>query len=574
LQNYEIARVLHEIAIYEEVKGEKFKPRAYEKAALYVGSLNEDLNTIYKKGGINGLTELPGIGKSIAEKLTEIIKTGKLKYYEELKSQIPVDVTTLTSVEGIGPKTVKVLYEKLGITNIEELEEAAKEEKLRNVPGFGEKSEQQILNGISLFRKTHGERFVLGLMLSTLEDIGNRLRRLDFVKIVELAGSARRMKESIGDADFVVVSSRPNKLMDFFISMPEVAQVNTKGPTKSTVRLHSGIHCDLRVVPEKSFGAALQYFTGNKQHNVILRTIALRKGNKLNEYGLYDKRNRQIAGSTEEEVYSKLGLAWIPPELREDRGEIETATEGRLPKLINYGSLKGDLQMHTDWTDGNNSIMEMAQAAKRLGLDYIAITDHSKTLGIAKGLDKRRLEKQSKEIKKINQANRDDKIIILTGVEVNILKDGKLDLENNILKGIDVVGAAIHSHFSLPKKEQTERLVSAMYNSDVDIIFHPTGRRIQQRQPLDLDIERIIDVSKETNTILEVDSSPERLDLNDEYIRLAIQNGCKLSIDSDAHDRSHIRFLKFGVAQARRGWAEANNIVNTLPLEKFLTSMK
>ncbi|HYT41901.1 MAG TPA: DNA polymerase/3'-5' exonuclease PolX [Methylomirabilota bacterium] len=574
MRNYEIARIIHEVGIYEEIKGEKFKPRAYEKAALYIGSLNEDLKTIFKKGGIKALAELPGIGKSIAQKLAEIISTGKLQYYEGLKKQIPVDVTTLTSIEGIGPKTVKVLYEQLGITNIEELEKATKEEKLRNLPGFGEKTEQQILNGIELFRKTHVGRFILGLMISTLEDTGNRLGRLDIVKKVKLAGSVRRMKESIGDADFVAVSNQPDKLMDFFTSMPEVAHVNTKGITKSTIRLHSGIHCDLRIVPKESFGASLQYFTGNKQHNVILRTIALRRGYKLNEYGLYDKRNRQIAGTAEEDIYSKLGLAWIPPELREDKGEIEAAREGRLPKLIGYDSLKGDLQMHTNWTDGNNSVIEMAQAAGRLGLEYIAITDHSKTLGIVGGLDKGRLEKQRKEIKKINQTNNDNKVTILTGVEVNILKDGSLDLENNILKEFDVVGAAIHSHFSLPKNEQTKRIASAMYNSHVDIIFHPTGRRIQQRQPLDLDIEKILDVSKETKTILEVDASPERLDLQDEHIRLAIQNGCKLSIDSDAHDRSHLRFVKFGIAQARRGWAEANDIVNTLPLEKFLNSLK
>jgi DNA polymerase (family X) len=275
LRNYEIARIIHEVGIHEEIKGEKFKPRAYEKAALYIGSLNEDLETVFKKGGIKALAELPGIGKSIAQKLGEIITTGKLQYHEGLKRQIPLDVTTLTSIEGIGPKTVKVLYEELRITNIQELEQAAKEEKLRNLPGFGEKSEQQILNGIELFRKTHGGRFILGLMISTLEDIGNRLRRLDIVKNVELAGSARRMKESIGDADFVTVSNQPGKLMDFFTSMPEVAHVNTKGITKSTVRLHSGIHCDLRIVPKKSFGAALQYFTDNKQHNVILRIIAL-----------------------------------------------------------------------------------------------------------------------------------------------------------------------------------------------------------------------------------------------------------------------------------------------------------
>ncbi len=574
MRNYEIARIIHEVGIYEEIKGEKFKPRAYEKAALYIGSLNEDLKTIFKKGGIKALAELPGIGKSIAQKLAEIISTGKLQYYEGLKKQIPVDVTTLTSIEGIGPKTVKVLYEQLGITNIEELEKATKEEKLRNLPGFGEKTEQQILNGIELFRKTHVGRFILGLMISTLEDIGNRLGRLDIVKKVKLAGSVRRMKESIGDADFVAVSNQPDKLMDFFTSMPEVAHVNTKGITKSTIRLHSGIHCDLRIVPKESFGAALQYFTGNKQHNVILRTIALRRGYKLNEYGLYDKRNRQIAGTSEEDIYSKLGLAWIPPELREDKGEIEAAREGLLPKLIGYDSLKGDLQMHTNWTDGNNSVIEMAQAAGRLGLEYIAITDHSKTLGIVGGLDKGRLEKQRKEIKKINQTNNDNKVTILTGVEVNILKDGSLDLENNILKEFDVVGAAIHSHFSLPKNEQTKRIASAMYNSHVDIIFHPTGRRIQQRQPLDLDIEKILDVSKETKTILEVDASPERLDLQDEHIRLAIQRGCKLSIDSDAHDRSHLRFVGFGIAQARRGWAEANDIINTLPLEKFLNSLK
>jgi DNA polymerase (family 10) len=295
------------------------------------------------------------------------------------------------------------------------------------------------LNGIDLFRKTHGGRFILGLMINTLEDISNRLKRLDIVKNVELAGSVRRMKESIGDADFVAVSNQPDKLMDLFTSIPEVAHVNTKGITKSTVRVQSGIQCDLRIVPKKSFGAGLQYFTGNKQHNVILRTIALRRGYKLNEYGLYDKRNHQIAGVAEQDIYSKLGLAWIPPELREDKGEIEAAREGCLPKLVSYDSLKGDLQMHTNWTDGNNSIIEMAEAAKELGLEYIAITDHSKTLGITGGLDKGKLEKQRKEIKKINRTDSDNKVTILTGVEVNILKDGSLDLENNILREFDVL---------------------------------------------------------------------------------------------------------------------------------------
>jgi DNA polymerase (family 10) len=557
------------------MKGEKFKPRAYEKAALYIGSLNDDLGIIYKKGGIKALMQLPGIGKSIAEKLVELIQTDELTYYEQLKRQIPVDLTTLSSIEGMGPKKVKVLYEKLGITNIEELEKAIRERKVRALQGFGETSEQKILKGIEFHKKSHGGRFILGFVLNTFEDILQRLKSLDTVKNAQLAGSARRMKESIGDADFLASSDKSEKVMDFFTSMPEVAYIHTKGRTKSTVRLKSGINCDLRIVPEESFGATLQYFTGSKQHNVVLRTIALHKGYKLNEYGLYDKRNKQIAGRTEESIYSRLGLPFITPELREDNGEIEAARKGRLPKLIGYDDLKGDLQIHTSWTDGNNTIAEMAQAAGKAGLEYIAITDHSRTLEIAHGLNERKLMEQQKEIKKVaHTVKQNGGIRILTGVEVNILKDGSLDLENNILKEFDIVGAAVHSNFFLSKEEQTNRLVSTMYNPNVDILFHPTCRVIQKRQPLEIDFDKILDVSEETNTILEVDSSPERLDLQDEYLRRAIENGCKIIIDSDAHDKSHFHFLKFGISQARRGWAENKDVLNTLPLEKFLKSLK
>ncbi len=557
------------------MKGEKFKPRAYEKAALYIGSLNDDLGIIYKKGGIKALMQLPGIGKSIAEKLVELIQTDELTYYEQLKRQIPVDLTTLSSIEGMGPKKVKVLYEKLGITNIEELEKAIRERKVRALQGFGETSEQKILKGIEFHKKSHGGRFILGFVLNTFEDILQRLKSLDIVKNAQLAGSARRMKESIGDADFLASSDKSEKVMDFFTSMPEVAYIHTKGRTKSTVRLKSGINCDLRIVPEESFGATLQYFTGSKQHNVVLRTIALHKGYKLNEYGLYDKRNKQIAGRTEESIYSRLGLPFITPELREDNGEIEAARKGRLPKLIGYDDLKGDLQIHTSWTDGNNTITEMAQAAGKAGLEYIAITDHSRTLEIAHGLNERKLMEQQKEIKKVaHTVKQNGGIRILTGVEVNILKDGSLDLENNILKEFDIVGAAVHSNFFLSKEEQTNRLVSTMYNPNVDILFHPTCRVIQKRQPLEIDFDKILDVSEETNTILEVDSSPERLDLQDEYLRRAIENGCKIIIDSDAHDKSHFHFLKFGISQARRGWAENKDVLNTLPLEKFLKSLK
>lgn len=557
------------------MKGEKFKPRAYEKAALYIGSLNDDLGIIYKKGGIKALMQLPGIGKSIAKKLVELIQTDELTYYEQLKRQIPVDLTTLSSIEGMGPKKVKVLYEKLGITNIEELEKAIRERKVRALQGFGETSEQKILKGIEFHKKSHGGRFILGFVLNTFEDILQRLKSLDTVKNAQLAGSARRMKESIGDADFLASSDKSEKVMDFFTSMPEVAYIHTKGRTKSTVRLKSGINCDLRIVPEESFGATLQYFTGSKQHNVVLRTIALHKGYKLNEYGLYDKRNHQIAGRTEESIYSRLGLPFITPELREDNGEIEAARKGRLPKLIGYDDLKGDLQIHTSWTDGNNTITEMAQAAGKAGLEYIAITDHSRTLEIAHGLNERKLMEQQKEIKKVaHTVKQNGGIRILTGVEVNILKDGSLDLENNILKEFDIVGAAVHTNFFLSKEEQTNRLVSTMYNPNVDILFHPTCRIIQKRHPLEIDFDKILDVSEETNTILEVDSSPERLDLQDEYLRRAIENGCKIIIDSDAHDKSHFHFLKFGISQARRGWAENKDVLNTLPLEKFLKSLK
>lgn len=557
------------------MKGEKFKPRAYEKAALYIGSLNDDLGIIYKKGGIKALMQLPGIGKSIAKKLVELIQTDELTYYEQLKRQIPVDLTTLSSIEGMGPKKVKVLYEKLGITNIEELEKAIRERKVRALQGFGETSEQKILKGIEFHKKSHGGRFILGFVLNTFEDILQRLKSLDTVKNAQLAGSARRMKESIGDADFLASSDKSEKVMDFFTSMPEVAYIHTKGRTKSTVRLKSGINCDLRIVPEESFGATLQYFTGSKQHNVVLRTIALHKGYKLNEYGLYDKRNKQIAGRTEESIYLRLGLPFITPELREDNGEIEAARKGRLPKLIGYDDLKGDLQIHTSWTDGNNTITEMAQAAGKAGLEYIAITDHSRTLEIAHGLNERKLMEQQKEIKKVaHTVKQNGGIRILTGVEVNILKDGSLDLENNILKEFDIVGAAVHTNFFLSKEEQTNRLVSTMYNPNVDILFHPTCRIIQKRHPLEIDFDKILDVSEETNTILEVDSSPERLDLQDEYLRRAIENGCKIIIDSDAHDKSHFHFLKFGISQARRGWAENKDVLNTLPLEKFLKSLK
>lgn len=570
MKNSEIVQVLYNISLYLEMEDEPFKPRAYDKAARSVEALTEDVSEIYKRGGIKGLMEIPSVGQGIAERIEDMIKNGKSKYYEQLKKRIPVDIETLTSIQGVGPKTVKILYKKLKIKNVEQLEKAAKYGKIRKLEGFGQKSEWDILKGIEFLKRGKG-RFIIIYALPTLREIESKLKKLPEVKIANIGGSTRRMKETIGDADFLVVSEKPQRVMDFFTSMPEVIHVFSKGPTRSMVKLKNGLDADLRVIPEKSYGAALQYFTGNKDHNIALRKIAISKGWKLNEYGIFDKNDRQVSGRTEEDVYQKLGLKWIPPELRENTGEIEAATKNKLPKLIEYGSLKGDLQTQTKWTDGLNSIQEMAEAAKKYGLEYIAITDHTKRNAFVGGLDDKKLLHQMKEIEKINKSLTGFKI--LSGTEVDILKDGKLDISDKVLSQLDVVGASIHSNFNLSKTGQTTRLIRAMENENVDMLFHPTGRKLQQREPYEVDIEKIIDTAKDTGTILEVNGT-DRLDLKDEHIKLAVKAGVKLVIDSDAHNMNHFHFLEFGIAQARRGWAESKDVVNTRRLNDFLKSLK
>ncbi len=571
MKTFEIAKILYHIAFYLEMEEEQFKPRAYEKAARSIEALTEDVSEIYKRGGIKALMEIPGVGQSIAEKIEEMIKTGKLEYYDKLKKKIPVDIESLTAIEGVGPKTVKILYKKLKIRNVEQLEKVAKEGKIRKLQGFGAKSEEDILRGIEFLKRSKG-RFVLGYVMQSLRDIEISLKKLPGVKKVDIGGSARRMKETIGDADFLVASKQSQKVMNFFTTMPEVAHVLSKGPTKSMVKLKSGLDADIRVIPEESYGAALQYFTGNKDHNIALRKIAIEKGWKLNEYGIFDKKNRRLAGNAEEQVYKKLGMVWIPPELRENTGEIDAAMKNKLPNLIGYNDLKGDLQIQTKWTDGVNSIKEMAEEAKKLGLGYIAITDHTKSLAFAGGLDERKLKGQMKEVGRIDKEL--DGIKVLSGAEVNILKDGSLDINNKTLSELDVVGISVHSNFNLSKAEQTDRIIKAMENEHVDILYHPTGRLVKQREPYDVDIEKIIQAAKDTGTILEVNALPERLDLKDEHIKLAVKQGANLIINSDAHNKNQIRFLEFGIAQARRGWAEAKDVVNTRPLKDFLRLLK
>ncbi len=570
MKNSEIAKIFYHLSVFEVMRGEVFKARAYDKAARMIEGYGKEMQEVDAQGGLKALQEIEGIGKAISEKIEELLKTGKLHLYEERKKEFPIDLDALTSIEGVGPKTIKTLYEKLSVKSVEDLEKVIAEGRLRKLPGFGEKKEQQLRKGIEFLKQGKG-RFLLGYALPALREIEARLRDHPDAQVAMLCGSARRMKETIGDADFLVASDKPDNIMDFFTTMKEVIHVYSKGTTKSNVKLESGLDADLRIVPRESFGAAMQYFTGNKDHNVALRTMAIMQGWKLNEYGLFEGE-KQVAGKSEEEIYHALGLDYIQPEMRENNGEIDLARVRKLPNLIQYGSLRGDLQVQTNYTDGLSSIEEMALAAKKTGLEYLAITDHTKSLGVAGGLDEEEIARQVKDIKRINQ--RIEEFRILTGSEVNILKDGSLDIDDKTLKELDVVGASVHSHFDLRKDEQTRRVLKAVENPDVDILFHPTGRLINQRAPYEIDAEKVIQKCKDTDTILEINAYPDRLDLKDEHIRKAVEFGAKLCIDSDAHATAHFQYLEFGIGQARRGWATPQDIVNTLPVDRFLKTLK
>ena len=570
MKNFEVARILRNISILLDMESVPFKPRAYEKSAISIEAMQEEVEDIYAKNGLDGLCQLPGVGSSIAVKIEELIKTGKLQYYEELKQKAPVDFESLSGIEGLGPKKIKVLWEKLQIKNIDDLEKAAIEHEIARLPHFKEKTEENLLKSIEFAKKSQG-RFILGFTLPLVRSIEERLRKIPEVKKAVASGSVRRMKETVGDVDFLVITEDSSKVMEFFVSMSEVMQVIEKGKTKSAVKLKTGMNADVRTLPEQSFGAALQYFTGSKDHNIALRKIALDKGWKLSEYGIFEK-NRQIAGRTEEEVYEKLGLRWIPPELRENKGEIEAALKGQLPNLVGLNQIKGDLQVHTNWTDGQNSIKEMAEAAQRIGLEYIVVSDHSKTLAMTGGLDEKDLAKQALEINKVNKEL--EGITVLKGVELNILKDGSLDISDDALSKLDVVSAAVHSYLDMTKEEMAQRVMKAIENPRLDILLHPTGRQIKRREAVQLDIEKIITLAKETGTILDIDSFPDRLDLRDDHIRRAVQIGAKLGISTDSHSTTHMHYLELGVAQARRGWAMAKDIVNTRTLKEFKKTLK
>ena len=555
----------------EEDPNVQFRARAYYRAAETIASLQESITDIYVRYGVDGLLEIPSVGKAIASKIEEYVKRGKIQQLEELKSKVPINIDELYGIEGIGPKTMKMFYDKLQIRTLAELEKAATEGKLKTLPGFTKKKEQDIFKQIEFFKRRKG-RLIIGEIYPLVKQIEKRLRHIVGVKNAIAAGSIRRMKETIGDIDYLVTANDPKQVIDFFVKMPEVEEILGMGQAKAFVKLASGIDADLLVVPEESWGAALQYFTGSKEHSVQLRKIAISKGLRLNEWGIY-KGDKYIAGATEEEVYNTLGLQWIPPEMRENTGEIELGKQDKVPQLVKYGSLKGDLQVHSENSDGTATIEEMARGAKAFGLDYIAITDHTKSLALAGGLKEQELLEQADKISQLNDTLIEE-FHILSSAEVNIMKDGSLDIPNTVLDKLDIVGAAIHSNFNLPIETQTERLIKAAKNPSVDILFHPTGRLINKRAGYSVDIEKIIEVAKDTDTVLEIDAHYDRLDLKDEYVRMAVRNGVKLVIDSDAHHPIHYSFLTFGIGQARRGWAIQSDILNTLPVNKLLKALK
>lgn len=562
VHNADVAAVFDEIADLLEIEGANlFRIRAYRNAAHTLRDLPQDIAVMVDNG--EDLTELPGIGEDLAAKIKEIVETGTAAMLEAHRKNVPATLTELLKIPGLGPKRVKVLFHDLGIRNLDQLQQAAQDGRVRALKGFGGKTEQHILD--QLKAKTGEEkRFKLAIATQYAEALISYLKESPGVKQVVAAGSYRRAKETIGDLDILVTASSGSPVMKRFVSYPEVEEVLARGATKASIRLMCKLQVDVRVVPEKSYGAALQYFTGSKAHNVTLRQLAQQQGLKINEYGVF-KDDRSVAGATEQSVYASVGLPWIPPELRENRGEFEAARAGRLPTLVEVSDLKGDLHVHTKATDGRNSMIEMAAAAQACGLEYLAITDHSKRLTMAKGLDSRRLFEQIEEIDRLNATR--SGITLLKGIEVDILEDGSLDLSDDDLSRLDLVVGAVHSHFGLSRQKQTERILRAMDCPYFTILAHPSGRLIDERTPYEVDMPRVIRHTRERGCFLEVNAHPIRLDLTDTDCQMAKEEGVMLSINSDAHTVLDFGNLRYGVGQARRGWLEKKDVLNSRPLD-------
>ncbi len=570
-----LANLFDRIAILLEIKGENpFKVNAYRRAAENLRRETRDIVELYKEGK---LTEIPGVGKAIAQKITEILENGKLEFYDKLTAEIPERLLSLYEVPEMGPKRIKLVWEKLGIDSVEKLEKAALEGTLRSLPGFGPKIESKILEGIMALKERRlVSRYPLGEGWDLSRIIVNRLGEFEGVVFVSPAGSLRRMKETIGDLDILVAAEKDatNKIIKAFTDLEIVEEVLLSGPTKTSIRFKGGLQGDLRIVEPSRWGTALQYFTGSQQHNISLREIALKKNLSLSEYALTDKiNNKEILCSSEEEVYEKLGMSWIPPEIREGTIEINLALEGKLPRLVEVGDIEGDLQMHSTWSDGKRSIKEMAEKAYALGRSYILITDHSQGLGIAGGLSIGRLMDQWHEIDELNEIF-EGKLVILKGAEVEVRTDGTLDYPDEVLERLDVVVAALHSNLRQDRGQLTERYIKAISHPLVHILAHPSGRLFGVREEANADWERIFKAAASSGTLLEINAHPSRLDLSEKKVRQAFNLGCKFVISTDAHDIHEQEYMFFGVAQARRAWLKRSDVANAQPLKSFLEQIK
>jgi DNA polymerase (family 10) len=569
MQNQEIAKIFDEIADLLELKGDNpFRIRAYRKAALNIEALTKNIEDISHEEMLN----IPGIGHDLGGKIEEYVRTGMIQSYEDLKNEIPAGLSTLLSVPGLGPKTSRLLYEKLKIKNIDELEKLALEHKLSGLPGIKEKTEDNILKGIEMLKRGR-ERQPLGKVLPIANNILEHVKKNSSVIKIDIAGSLRRWKDTIKDIDILATSENPKKVMTAFVNLPNIKEILMQGPTKSSIIIHEDLQVDLRVVEKESYGAALVYFTGSKAHNIRLREMAIKKGLKLNEYGIFrEKDNKRVGGEKEQDVYTILGLPYIPPELREDQGEIEAALAGTLPRLITLEDIKGDLHVHSRWSDGNHTFEELIEAARKHGYAYFAMTDHSRGLAVARGLSIERLMEQKKELDALNKKLRG--LRILHSTEVDIRSDGALDFPDEVLEKLDLVVASIHSGFKQSREQLTRRIVSAMKNPNVSIIGHLSGRLIGERDAYELDMETVLNAARETGTAFEINSYPLRLDLNDSFARRAKEMGIPIVISTDTHTIDQLDYMHYGVSIARRAWLEKNDVVNTLGLADLLKKLK
>ncbi|PLW82436.1 DNA polymerase/3'-5' exonuclease PolX [Kineobactrum sediminis] len=564
IHNNEIADDFDRLADLLEIEGaNQFRVRAYRDAARTVRNDTRNMADRIEDG--EDLSEIAGIGEDLAEKIKTIVETGELPLLEEVRLRVPDALSDLMRIEGLGPKRVKALYHNLDIETIDDLKDAAENEKIQELEGFGRKTEHIIKERVERFAGAE-KRTTLLVAEDIAESLVEYLKQSKGLKDIVIAGSYRRCKETVGDLDILVTAKKDSSVMKRFVDYDEVIEVILHGKTRSTVRLRSGMHVDLRVVPEVSYGSALHYFTGSKAHNIGVRKLGMKKGYKINEYGVF-KNDKRIAGKTEKEVYEKVGLCYVPPELREGRGEIEAAKNNALPDLVTLNDIRGDLHCHTTATDGHNSLKKMTEAARERGYEYIAFTDHSKHVTVARGLDKKRLLKQIDAIDRLN--DKLDDIVVLKSIELDILEDGSLDLPDSVLKKLDFTVCSVHYKFHLSSKKQTERILRAMDNPCFTIFGHPTGRQINEREPYQVDIEKIIKGAVERGCFLEVNANASRLDLNDDACKLAKDNGLKVAISTDAHSVSDLDFMRFGLNQARRGWMEAKDVINTLPLKKL-----